>query len=400
MLVLSKALCKDPCFILQGFLHSCHLPILSYSQHTLLDHQDTWPDQMPPSREDRTDLAGCTQSGRILASVPQDVECQNRIRCGPFTSGAFVRHLSSFCALNKDENKNLARYESRNQNDILGVRHERNLNTGTSSSSQSLSSVRPTKEEGDLAKDRLRAKLSGLKRFYKTVDIRKAPDDQGLGYTLHLGRYPIKTPGRNLLILPSLPLALAVGMEWEWQESSKPASHTMPIMSLCATAIDQPKPREKVIESLLKYIHTDSALCRYEPGPIAQRQAEVFDPVISWVKEDLGWSSLHHSESIFGTQQQEDVVLGARTLLTSLDCWHLAAVEQLTYCGKSLLLALALARGKLGLKEGMRAARLEELLQLEEWGEVEAGHDLDAVDVGSRVSAPILLLKLLNTSEF
>jgi hypothetical protein len=84
--------------------------------------------------------------------------------------------------------------------------------------------------------------------------------------------------------------------------------------------------------------------------------------------------------------------------LSGLDCWYLAAVEQLTYSGKSLLLALALTHGKLGLMEGLSAARLEELFQLEEWGEVEAGHDLDAVDVGSRVAAPVLMLKPLNSS--
>ncbi len=37
----------------------------------------------------------------------------------------------------------------------------------------------------------------------------------------------------------------------------------------------QPKPREQVIESMLQYLHTDSACCRDEPGPLADRQAQV-----------------------------------------------------------------------------------------------------------------------------
>ena len=45
--------------------------------------------------------------------------------------------------------------------------------------------------------------------------------------------------------------------------------------TLSSFPVDQPKPRAKVIETLLKYVHTDSALCRYEPGPIADRQAQV-----------------------------------------------------------------------------------------------------------------------------
>ena len=57
-----------------------------------------------------------------------------------------------------------------------------------------------------------------------------------------------------------------------------------------------------------------------------------------------------------------------------LDPWRLAAVEQLTYSGKSLLLAFALSAGRLTLKEALEAVRLEEIFQSEEWGEVEAGN--------------------------
>ncbi len=37
----------------------------------------------------------------------------------------------------------------------------------------------------------------------------------------------------------------------------------------------QPKPREMVIDTMLQYLHTDSACCRDEPGPLADRQAQV-----------------------------------------------------------------------------------------------------------------------------
>lgn len=47
--------------------------------------------------------------------------------------------------------------------------------------------------------------------------------------------------------------------------------------------------------------------------------------------------------------------------------------------------------------QGIAAARLEEAFQTEEWGEVEAGHDLDKADVGSRMGAPLLLLRLMDT---
>lgn len=78
-----------------------------------------------------------------------------------------------------------------------------------------------------------------------------------------------------------------------------------------------------------------------------------------------------------------------------LDSWHLAAAEQLTAACKSVVLAAALLRGRLGAAEALEAARLEEAFQIEDWGMVEAGHDLDAADLATRVAAPAVMVGLL-----
>lgn len=82
-------------------------------------------------------------------------------------------------------------------------------------------------------------------------------------------------------------------------------------------------------------------------------------------------------------------------LSSGLDHWHLAAAEQLTSTCKSVVLAAALLRGHIGPAEALAAARLEEDFQVEEWGRVEAGHDLDEADLRSRVFAPSLFVRLL-----
>ena len=51
---------------------------------------------------------------------------------------------------------------------------------------------------------------------------------------------------------------------------------TMPLMSLAATAIDQPKPRQKVTDTMLQYLDTDAICCREEPGKLATHQAKVW----------------------------------------------------------------------------------------------------------------------------
>ncbi len=52
-------------------------------------------------------------------------------------------------------------------------------------------------------------------------------------------------------------------------------------------------------------------------------------------------------------------------------------------------------QGKLGVDAGLAAARLEEELQIGEWGLVEGGHDIDIADLRVRVAAPSVFLRLL-----
>ncbi|KAI8464442.1 MAG: hypothetical protein J3K34DRAFT_474312 [Monoraphidium minutum] len=233
----------------------------------------------------------------------------------------------------------------------------------------------------------------GSKRFYETVTVEPAPGQPGW-WAVMLGKYPVRTPARNAVVLPSLPLALALAAEWEWLPTGKPILHVMPLMSLVATAIDQPKPRGRVTEDLLKYAHTDAACVRYEPGPLARRQAAAFDPLLAWAAEEMGWK-LHASDNIAGPTQDEATIAAVRAWLEGLDGWRLAAAEQLTAACKSVLLAAALLRGRVGPAEALAAARLEEDYQIEDWGVVEAGHDLDVADLRTRVGAPALMAALL-----
>lgn len=85
----------------------------------------------------------------------------------------------------------------------------------------------------------------------------------------------------------------------------------------------------------------------------------------------------------------------ADALLHSLDGWTVSALDMLSGSCKSLVLALAVLRGRMGAEEASVAARLAEQHQVEEWGEVEAGHDLDRADLQVRVSAASTFLRLL-----
>ncbi|KAL4426546.1 hypothetical protein ABPG77_008404 [Micractinium sp. CCAP 211/92] len=235
------------------------------------------------------------------------------------------------------------------------------------------------------------ASTQGVPRFYKTVHVKEALD-QG-GYQVMLDHRVLRTPARHPLIVPSRALAMAIAAEWEWQVK-RIQPFTMPLMSLAATALDQPKPREDVIATMLQYLPTDTVLCRDEPGPLADRQAKLYDPVLAWARRALG-VELAPTDSIFGAQLDPGQLAAVELHLRGLDRWQLAAAEQLAACCKSVLLGLAATAQELSVEQAMAAARAEEDHQIEAWGLVEGGHDIDIADIKVRVAAPSLFVRLL-----
>jgi ATP synthase mitochondrial F1 complex assembly factor 2 len=216
-------------------------------------------------------------------------------------------------------------------------------------------------------------------------------------YQVYLDRRVLKTPARQPLTLPTEPLALAIAAEWEWQRQ-RIEPNTMPLMSLAATAIDQPQHRDIVIETMVSYIAADPVICRLDASPLAEKQAAVLNPVLAWMENHVG-VALEPSCSIFAEDPPETALDGVRRFLQSFDDWELAAAEQLAATCKSVCLALKAVRGGMSIDDVLRAARVEEDHQIAEWGLVEGGHDLDLADMKVRVAAPCVFLGLIRGGD-
>jgi len=171
--------------------------------------------------------------------------------------------------------------------------------------------------------------------------------------------------------------------------------HTMPLMSLAATTIDEPKPAGAVAATLLDYLHTDAALCL--PGEagtaLGDAHAQAFGPVTTWAAKTFG-APFIPSSSIFGAVQPPAALAGVRDYLLALDKWELAAAAAAAGTCKSVLLGLALVEGAVSVEAALAAARLEEDVQANEWGRVEGGHDLDAAGAAVNVAAPSVFVRL------
>src|SRR3954471_3176971 len=113
-----------------------------------------------------------------------------------------------------------------------------------------------------------------MKRVYKQA---KACPAEG-GWGVALDRRPMRTPGRNELIVPSEALASAIAAEWDAQQDEiRPA--TMPLTRLAATTIDRTAiQRDQIVAETANYAGTDLVCYRADhPPELVQRQQAVWD---------------------------------------------------------------------------------------------------------------------------
>lgn len=204
-----------------------------------------------------------------------------------------------------------------------------------------------------------------LKRFYKGVGVAAVAG----GYAVRLDGREVRTPAKARLVLPCAGLAEAVAAEWAAQgERIEPAG--MPLMSLACTAADQVAPnRATVIAALLDYAESDLLCYRAEhPEALVARQAEVWQPLLDWAARDLA-APLRVTCDIRHEPQPDDALAALRRAVEALDDLSLAALDCAARAAGSLIIALALHRGRLRPYTAFAAAELDATYQIELWGE-------------------------------
>lgn len=226
-------------------------------------------------------------------------------------------------------------------------------------------------EPGDEARpDPMRSARTGAKpalprRFYKETGF--APAEGGFRLTLD-GR-SANTPARNPLTLPSQALAEALAAEWGAQDTEIDPG-TMPLTRLANTAIDGVRPRmEAVADDLCAYAQTDLLAYRAaEPDRLVAAQGQAWDPMLDWAYETFG-ARLILSEGVMHVTQPPQAVQALSDAVRRVDDpFKLAALHTLTTLTGSLILALAVLRGRLDPAEAWAAAHVDETYQAAVWG--------------------------------
>lgn len=204
-----------------------------------------------------------------------------------------------------------------------------------------------------------------MKRFYKEVSI----IEKDGGFHIALDGRTVKTPGKEILVMPTAALAEAVAEEWRAQGDDID-TESMPLTRLANTALDRVAPRfVAVAADISKFAETDLLCYRAdEQDALLVKQSDEWDPYLEWADSELG-AKLAVTGGIMPVAQDEAALDRLAAIVEEHDAFELTALHEFTNGFGSLVLALAYMRNFRSFDACWKASILDQTHQEELWGE-------------------------------
>lgn len=227
----------------------------------------------------------------------------------------------------------------------------------------------------------------GVRRFYVQVTVEPRED----GFAVCLDGKELKTPAAQPLRLPARELAELVAADWA-RQCGKIETRTMYAMQVAAMAIDRVATRrEAVIDEIAAYgVHDLLCYRASDPPTLVKRQHRTWQPLLDWARDELA-APLVVTEGVMHRDQSPASVESLRRAVAAQSDLALAALHRVVTLSGSLVLGLALVRGRLDSEAAIEAAFLDEHYQLDSWGrDAEAEARLRAIADEIRMAARFL----------
>ena len=218
-----------------------------------------------------------------------------------------------------------------------------------------------------------------LKRFWTEASV---SETEG-GYAVLLDGRGVKTPAKTSLVVPRVELARAIAEEWDAQEGTIDPT-TMPFTRSANAAIDKVTHQfDEVVNLLAEYGETDLLCYRADaPVELTQRQAEAWDPLLGWAKDTFG-ADLSTATGVMFVEQPAQSLHHLKTALLGQSAFQLTATYDLISISGSLILGLAVCKGKISAQEAWDLSRIDEIWQIEQWGEDEEATEVAEIKANS-----------------
>ena len=230
-----------------------------------------------------------------------------------------------------------------------------------------------------------------LKRFYKEASAIKTDD----GFTVALDGKPVKTPGKRDLVVPLEVIAEAIVAEWQEQGETIDVP-AMAMLRLAATAIDRVAVNRAEVDAVtLKFAETDLLCYRArQPPELVARQAKSWQPLLDWAGSDLQ-APLVITEGVVPVVQPHEALNGLGAALAALSDLEVTAVSGIAAATGSLVIGFAVKHGRLSPTEAANVGLLDELFQMEHWGEDETTQERHAA-IRQEINESARFLRLLS----
>lgn len=213
------------------------------------------------------------------------------------------------------------------------------------------------------------------KRFWTQATAER----EGTGWSVRLDGRAVKTPAKAALIVPTQAMARAIAAEWDAQDGEvKPA--TMPVTRAANSAIDKVTPQFEAVAAMLADYGGTDLLCYRAEGPdaLVARQGAAWDPLLDWAATSLS-APLVCATGVLPVAQDQASLDRLAAELQALDAFRLTALHDLVAISGSLIIGLAVARGRLSVDEGWLASRIDEHWQAEQWGADDEAAEVEAI---------------------
>ena len=206
-----------------------------------------------------------------------------------------------------------------------------------------------------------------LKRFWKEATVTPTTG----GFTVLLDQRQVKTPGKNLLVVPTAAMAHAIAAEWDAQQGLV-RPQTMPYTRAANSALEKVAPQFDEVVALLAAYGDSDLLCYRAPGPIelTTLQTAAWDPLLQWAHQTLN-APLIVTTGVVHIPQPTASLNRLHQLTAAHSHFQTAAFHDLVSLSGSLILAFAVTHDHLSPEQAWIISRIDEAYQISLWGEDE-----------------------------
>lgn len=219
------------------------------------------------------------------------------------------------------------------------------------------------------------------------------------GFVIHLDGRVVKTPEKHDLNVPTRAAAELIAIEWAAVDDALDPSK-MPATQWANVAIDRVGEKHAdVVDMLAAYGGTDLLCYRAtHPDALIAKQAAVWDGPLAWAKATFD-APLAVTQGVIPVDQPNQSVENLRAEVAKMEPFSLSAFHDLVHISGSLVLSLAVFHGEMTAETAWEAAQVDEIWQIELWGEDEDAKEAAAFKRQSFLFAAQLLESVAEPSE-